>query len=88
MSLLRLSAAALGAAVLFAAACAQADDWPTRPIRVISPFAAGSASDTVSRVVLDRVGNAEVGVAEDLQHPPADRRGGELAGLAGRRTNQ
>jgi tripartite-type tricarboxylate transporter receptor subunit TctC len=55
VSLLRLSAAALGAAVLFAAACAQADDWPTRPIRVISPFAAGSASDTVSRVVLDRV---------------------------------
>jgi tripartite-type tricarboxylate transporter receptor subunit TctC len=55
VSLLRLSAAALGAAVLLAAASAQADDWPTRPIRVISPFAAGSASDTVSRVVLDRV---------------------------------
>jgi tripartite-type tricarboxylate transporter receptor subunit TctC len=55
VSLLRLSVAALGAAVLFAAVAAKADDWPTRPIRVISPFAAGSASDTVSRVVLDRV---------------------------------
>ena len=45
----------LGAVLLLAALSAEADDWPTRPIRVISPFAAGSASDTVSRVVLDRV---------------------------------
>ncbi len=28
---------------------------PSRPIRVISPFPPGSASDTVSRVVLDQV---------------------------------
>ncbi|HEV2958041.1 MAG TPA: tripartite tricarboxylate transporter substrate binding protein, partial [Xanthobacteraceae bacterium] len=34
---------------------ADAQQWPTRPIRVISPFAAGSASDTVGRVVLDQV---------------------------------
>jgi tripartite-type tricarboxylate transporter receptor subunit TctC len=33
---------------------AHAQQWPTRPIRVISPFPAGSASDTVSRVVLDQ----------------------------------
>jgi tripartite-type tricarboxylate transporter receptor subunit TctC len=52
---LRPFAAALGAVLLLAAASAQADEWPTRPIRVISPFPAGSASDTVSRVVLDRV---------------------------------
>ncbi len=32
-----------------------ADAYPSRPIRVISPFPAGSASDTVSRVVLDEV---------------------------------
>jgi tripartite-type tricarboxylate transporter receptor subunit TctC len=43
------------AAVLMAAAAADAQQWPTRPIRVISPFAAGSASDTVGRVVLDQV---------------------------------
>ncbi len=48
-------AGALGAALLFAASAATAEDWPTRPIRVISPFPAGSASDTVSRVVLDSV---------------------------------
>ncbi len=55
MTLLRSFAALLGAALLSAAITAQAEDWPTRPIRVISPFPAGSASDTVSRIVLDRV---------------------------------
>jgi tripartite-type tricarboxylate transporter receptor subunit TctC len=43
------------AAILIAATAALAQDWPTRPIRVISPFAAGSASDTTGRVVLDQV---------------------------------
>jgi tripartite-type tricarboxylate transporter receptor subunit TctC len=44
------------AAVLIAATVAAlAQEWPTRPIRVISPFAAGSASDTTGRVVLDQV---------------------------------
>jgi tripartite-type tricarboxylate transporter receptor subunit TctC len=44
------------AAVLVAATVAAlAQQWPTRPIRVISPFAAGSASDTTGRVVLDQV---------------------------------
>ncbi len=48
-------AGVLGAVLLLAASAATAEDWPTRPIRVISPFPAGSASDTVSRVVLDSV---------------------------------
>jgi tripartite-type tricarboxylate transporter receptor subunit TctC len=43
------------AAILVAATGALAQQWPTRPIRVISPFAAGSASDTTGRVVLDQV---------------------------------
>src|SRR3984893_12751220 len=43
------------AAVLVALTVAPlAQQWPTRPIRVISPFAAGSASDTTGRVVLDQ----------------------------------
>jgi tripartite-type tricarboxylate transporter receptor subunit TctC len=54
VSLLR-PLAAIGATVLLAAVSAQADNWPTRPIRVISPFPAGSASDTTARVVLDSV---------------------------------
>jgi len=48
-------AGVLGAVLLLAASAATAADWPTRPIRVISPFPAGSASDTVSRVLLDSV---------------------------------
>ena len=46
-----------GAATVLIAtvASANAQQWPTRAIRVVSPFPAGSASDTVSRVVLDEV---------------------------------
>ena len=33
---------------------ARAEDWPTRPIRVISPYPAGSASDTVTRVAVEQ----------------------------------
>ena len=43
------------AAAIVAATPGYAQDWPTRAIRVISPYPAGSASDTVSRVVLDEV---------------------------------
>ena len=40
--------------VIVAAASANAQQWPNRPIRVISPYPAGSASDTVTRVVVDQ----------------------------------
>ena len=52
---LRMRAVIGIAAVLMVATAADAQDWPTRPIRVISPFAAGSASDTTGRVVVDQV---------------------------------
>jgi tripartite-type tricarboxylate transporter receptor subunit TctC len=42
-------------AILIATASAQAQQWPTRAIRVINPYPPGSASDTVTRVVVDRV---------------------------------
>jgi tripartite-type tricarboxylate transporter receptor subunit TctC len=47
--------AILGAAFVPLPAALAADAYPSRPIRVISPFPPGSASDTVSRVVLDQV---------------------------------
>lgn len=48
--------ALIGAALLVAAALpAAAQDYPSRPIRVISPYPAGSASDTVTRVVMEQV---------------------------------
>lgn len=45
----------LAAAAASLSTPARAEDFPTRPIRVVSPYPAGSASDTVSRVVLDEV---------------------------------
>ena len=40
---------------IFAATAAGAQSYPTRPIQVIVPFAGGSASDVVTRILLDRV---------------------------------
>src|SRR3974377_580813 len=41
--------------ILIAATPAQAEDYPTRPITAIIPFAGGSASDVVSRILFDRM---------------------------------
>ena len=35
---------------------AQAQDWPTRPVRLILPFAAGGAADVVTRIAMTKVG--------------------------------
>jgi tripartite-type tricarboxylate transporter receptor subunit TctC len=37
------------------AACAQTETYPNRPIQVLIPFAGGSASDVISRIMLDRM---------------------------------
>src|SRR2546421_3487671 len=41
--------------VLLAGVDARAQDYPVRPIQVIVPFAGGSASDVVTRIMLDRM---------------------------------
>jgi tripartite-type tricarboxylate transporter receptor subunit TctC len=41
----------LAAGLIQAAQAAQKDDYPTRPVRMIVPFAPGGASDTVGRII-------------------------------------
>lgn len=44
-------------AVLMAASvAAHAEGWPAKPIRVVIPFGAGSATDIIPRIVFDRLG--------------------------------
>jgi tripartite-type tricarboxylate transporter receptor subunit TctC len=42
-------------ALLATTGAAVADTWPTRPVRVIIPFAAGGGSDVVARPLVDRL---------------------------------
>jgi tripartite-type tricarboxylate transporter receptor subunit TctC len=55
MTPLRRIASGLAAALLCAAAAAQTGDYPTRPIRLITPFAAGGAIDVLCRVIGERL---------------------------------
>ena len=55
LALRTLCLAATSALLLAAGSAANAQQYPDHPIRVISPYPAGSASDTVTRVVLDQV---------------------------------
>jgi putative tricarboxylic transport membrane protein len=61
----RLKSAGLLVAILMSIASftaagdfAQADNYPSRPIHLIVPYAAGGAADSVARVLAKRVGNA------------------------------
>src|SRR5262245_34318453 len=53
---LHLAAVAIG--TLAAPRLASAQAYPARPIQVIGPFAGGSASDVVMRILLDRMGKS------------------------------
>ena len=54
------------------------DEWPTRPVLVISPFSAGSANDIVARLVFDQIGQ-QVGQAFVVENRPG---GGGIVGVA------
>jgi tripartite-type tricarboxylate transporter receptor subunit TctC len=74
----RLLAAAGLLIVLGAGSPAAAQDWPTRPVLVVSPFTAGSANDIVARLVLDQVGQ-QIGQAFVVENRPG---GGGIVGVA------
>jgi len=57
---MRMRTLALALAVAFTSTVisARAEDYPSRPIRLIVPFAAGGAADSVARILGKRVGDA------------------------------
>jgi tripartite-type tricarboxylate transporter receptor subunit TctC len=46
---------ALGALLAFAGAAAAQQDWPTRPVTMVIPFAAGGPTDVLGRVLAERM---------------------------------
>jgi tripartite-type tricarboxylate transporter receptor subunit TctC len=45
------------ACAIGAISVAKADDWPTKPIKVVSPFAAGGSSDIAGRILSENLGH-------------------------------
>jgi tripartite-type tricarboxylate transporter receptor subunit TctC len=73
-------------AVALATAAARAQDYPVRSIQVIVPFAGGSASDVVTRIMLDRMAKTLGQPFIVDNRPGAGGNTGTQAGRAPRRT--
>jgi tripartite-type tricarboxylate transporter receptor subunit TctC len=78
--LLSLCAAALLATSLPNAAHAQSATYPSRPIQVVVPFAGGSASDVITRILLNRM-SASLGQVFVVDNRPGA--GGNIGTAAG-----
>jgi tripartite-type tricarboxylate transporter receptor subunit TctC len=68
--------AATLAGLLAVAGLAHASDWPTRPVTMIVPFAAGGPTDVVARIVAERIG-------EILKQPLVVENVGGAGGMTG-----
>lgn len=70
-SLTRVGAAVIMVLSTFASSTARADDYPSRALRIVVPFAAGGTSDLVTRIVGQALGmELKVAVVVD-NHPGA-----------------
>ncbi len=54
---LLVGAAILGALTVWSIPVS-AQDWPTRPVRIVAPFAAGGSADTLGRIVAERLSDS------------------------------
>jgi tripartite-type tricarboxylate transporter receptor subunit TctC len=54
----RIRAALAAAAVLTMSTPVAADDWPSRPVRILSTFAAGGAADILARILAEHLSTA------------------------------
>src|SRR5262245_7470635 len=61
--------AGIGGSLLAPRSAWAATDWPTKPIRAVVPYAAGSATDLVPRTIFDRVA-AQVGQSIVVENRP------------------
>ena len=58
MTRVRAIFATAAALVCLAGMSAQAQPWPSRPVRIIAPFAAGGAADTLGRIIAEQLSTA------------------------------
>jgi tripartite-type tricarboxylate transporter receptor subunit TctC len=77
-SIRKLCAAIAIPIILLAARSVRADEWPSHPIIVVSPFAAGATNDTVAQAVLGPAGS-RLGQPFVLENRPG---GGGTAAVA------
>ena len=68
-----------GWALLCGAGLAQAQSWPTKPIKIVSPFAAGGPTDTLARPVAEHLGKV-LGQPVTIENRPGA--GSTLGGIA------
>ena len=58
--MMRVNALLATVATVLCVACghAQAQQWPNKPVKIIAPFAAGGAADTLGRIIAEQLTNA------------------------------
>ena len=53
-----VAAATVAALLCLSAADARAQNWPTKPVKIIAPFAPGGTADTLGRIIADQLSTA------------------------------